>query len=342
MRLDQALFVPRVISYAPSWFCTAGCSHCFLSHEARKQDNYSDLVLNALLADLPSAIRVVAINGGEPLERAARTWWILEKIHSKSRLTSLVTNGSWAQDQSRVRRFLEDSYSLGLRGLAISYDDYHHVSIPERCLIDLVENAAALGISVRIKGVGKSFSRRMQILAGKCDILKNAKGMENYNLQRVGNARRRKADIVFSGAVDHCLGLREPWLTPGGDVFACCSPAALSEKNSPLYLGNVLKAPLSGLMENASRDLFRAALVAFGAIELCQVLGVATHGATGDTQCERCLSILSNDRIVREIRAELDRSPSVKKEVVARVILLESLGHLDLGPEFREPESSLE
>jgi hypothetical protein len=220
----------------------------------------------------------------------------------------------------------------GLRAISISYDKYHEPRVSADQLIRIVQLSADLGIAVKIKGVGSGALRNQVELVESGVIAGGSTSVETFALQRILGSAEMPSDIVSEIPVDHCLGPREPWVTPDGELFLCCSPVVLAGEHSPLHLGSIRRQPLRQLLWQSSTDLLTRAIIALGVAGISKLLNYSLP--KDSTRCEVCLSLMSDREVVNSLRAMISSDRGLRKTIVGRILVLEAGGCLELHQAF--------
>lgn len=318
----EPIFSHQRIAAAPSWNCDARCLHCFLPDDLREGDSFDPRVFDSVLEGLPAHVRVIGFTGGEPFLHLERFYGLLNKVRATGRVSTVITNALWSQDWGRAAEVLRRAFSLGLRGISISMDEYHRPVLPLPAAVRLLRQASELGMVVGLQGVGTNARetihramRRSKLPAGD-----DTGGL--VNLERVGAAERLKHEDIPSRELGSCMNALDPLVTPGGKVYSCCSARLAQISNPVLLRGTVRQRPLGEMLESASRDYLLAAIVVLGPGGLARLLGMNPN--EGATRCEVCLNILEDRAALADLRRHIHNSLDLRKEIVGRHLVLEN------------------
>jgi MoaA/NifB/PqqE/SkfB family radical SAM enzyme len=331
---ELPIFTYRELTLSPSHYCESRCRHCFIPPADRQRDDYHGPLIKAALSSLPRSIRTVCITGGEPFDRRDRLFEMIRSINDRNRLATVVTNGAWARDWLAGEKTLEIVKQEGLHGLVVSLDDYHRPALPAESARRLLEKANALGLQIRLRGVG----RRARLIAREIldDIPPEGQApiSELVCLDNVGQADALPADRVRDHNLNSCLGILGPHVQPDGRVLACCSTWAFEINNQVLVLGNLKEEGLDKILNRASRDYLLAALLVLGPRGLSQLLKKNTSlGAKIENSCAVCVALLNDRTSVSRLNELIAADKKLRKEIVGKCMLLEECHLKNFYPE---------
>jgi MoaA/NifB/PqqE/SkfB family radical SAM enzyme len=322
------------LGVATSWRCNADCAHCFVPEKQRLQGKYNRNLIDRILGDLPSAIRILSFTGGEPFLAPEYLLKEIEKVGRTRRKSTVVTNGLWLGRHVNAGSLLRKAYSAGLRTLSISCDSYHRSRLKKTEIIDLLRLARKIGLAVNIKGVGQGSCKVIQEIDKSGALIGQKDAIAYYDLDNVGNAANLPIDLVQNHNITRCSRIVYPFVTPTGDVYACCPTRIFEIQNDVLWLGNVGRKPMSDILDRSSRDYLLTALLALGPKELNKMIDVKVNLEKPRYQCELCVSLLNDASKVKEIRQRIARDRKLRKKIVGGYMIYEHCYRPGIHPLF--------
>ncbi len=330
----EPLFVHKLLSVAPSWYCDARCRHCFIPTVKRRADDFDPDVFEAILRGLPASVRVVGFTGGEPFALPGRFLDILERISATGRLATVITNGLWAVNWGQGEPLLTKAFRNGLKGISVSLDDYHRPALKVTQVVRTLRYARELGMAVNVRGIGKRARSMLEQVraSGVLDGQENSRRL--FSLVNIGQAKRLPGDQVRGRKRGGCLGALDPLVGPRGDVYACCSARLFEFANPVLLRGKVQTSSLVDILEVASRDYLLAALIAWGPFGLYKLLGGKSGSGRQVQPCELCVAMLNDPVTLEKLRERIGGDRELRKELVAWHMLFESSYRPGFLPQF--------
>ncbi len=322
MLTKEPIFRHKVFSIAPSWHCDSHCRHCFIQKNIRQRDTYTPAVVDAVLSDLPDDVAVIGITGGEPFLHPRRLLRLVERISQKGRKCGVVTNAQWTLNRARANRIISDLYQAGLGGIAISIDDYHVPSIPIENAVWLIKRAHEIGLFVEIKGVGRRAVSAINQCISNNELKTMVDRVETYTLDHIGEGAFLPRDRVGPDNQNACPTALVALVLPNGEVNACCSPYMFECHNRILTLGNVLKTPLSVILERAERSYLLAALISRGPAGFMRLAGIKVSPKEKDLHpCQLCVRALSDPAVVAIVTKRIAGDLELRKELMGTTML---------------------
>lgn len=289
-----------------------------------------------MLARLPASVRAVAITGGEPLLRPKRLNVILEKILKSGRYSSVVTNGLWARDPKIVAQVLKNAHHSGLRGIAVSIDDYHRPELPIQSLKYIIQSVVELGMAVRLKGVGRGAARKIRYYSKALGIPLGRADRILHDLDRVGHGEKIDNDIPSQPRTS-CLALLDPFVMPDGKMVACCTTQSMEFQNRLLQRGSLLERPIDKILQETSSDYRIAAIIVLGPLGIARRMGWSVDRRL--SRCDLCASLFRTPDSVRQFTKRISDDREFRKEIVGRIMMVESRDMPRLMPEFEKGPS---
>ncbi len=306
------------IEMMPSLRCNANCSHCLFSPEQRSAGRFDKNLFMKVFRSFLSVHRV-GFTGGEPFYDLDILFSLAKRANRKHKIFTIVTNGLWTKSCD-AEKLLRELKSLGLSGLAVSYDYYHHPRIEKRELFALLDTAAQLGIRINVKCCG----RRMREFVLEIKRRYKRKNIpilvEWFSLDRSASWRSRKTDSTKRGSSNSCNQLGRPLLFYDGTIYACCSVETLRMDNDWLIRGNAKKRPLADILRESERDFRLIAIAALGPAGLARLAGARYD--INRTGCENCVRILNDYESRKKIENKLKTDRELRKKIVGRFMLL--------------------
>jgi MoaA/NifB/PqqE/SkfB family radical SAM enzyme len=318
----EPIFRHKLIAIAPSWHCNSLCRHCFIQKNIRQRDTYTPAVVDAVLSDLPETVAAIGITGGEPFLHPRRLLRLVQRISQRGRTCGVVTNAQWTLNSERANRIISDLRQAGLGGIAISIDDYHVPSIPIENAVWLIRRAHELGLSVEIKGVGHRAVSAINQCISNNELKTMVDSVETFTLENIGEGAFLPRDRVGPYNQNACPMALAAEVFPNGEVNACCSPYMFECHNRILTLGNVLKTPLSVILERAERSYLLAAVISRGAAGVMKIAGIKVSPKEKDLHpCQLCVRALSDPEVVSKVTKRIAGDLELRKELVGKTML---------------------
>ncbi|NMB76856.1 MAG: radical SAM protein [Myxococcales bacterium] len=310
----------RSIAIATSWACDATCRHCFIPRTIRSRSVCDERMIRTVIRGLPDWIRVVSFTGGEAFLDPGRFLRLLQCTRDTGRASTVVTNGLWSRRAHHLDRILDRAHQKGLRGLAVSFDAYHHPAITVEEVSTLARACNRANILVKVRGVGARSQSMLRAVLKKKKAGIQIERDGAYDLDNVGEALVLPPDRLKKPRGAPCETVLSPLLTPEGRLMACCSSRIFHMARWPLVLGDVRREAIGDILERSSRDLLLAGILVLGPDRLARMAGKDKDWGAGMFQCERCVSLMNDEATTTVL---LEKLEARKKEIVARVMLYE-------------------
>ena len=122
--------------------CPAACRHCLYACSPKRDSDYitKQSANNICKLLILGGCRSVHIGGGEPFLNFDRLIVLLEAAKKAGiRVEYVETNGFFAEDEDRVKRYLRALFEAGVNTLCISLDPFHAEYVPFALPLRLAE-----------------------------------------------------------------------------------------------------------------------------------------------------------------------------------------------------------
>ena len=309
---------PRVIGFLFTLRCTATCRHCCFKCNPRRTEKMSldDALFFVREVAGMNDLSGISLTGGEPFREYEDWQAVLGEGGANSLKARIVTNCFWATDTRRANEMLAPLIDQGLSELSVSYDQVHQEFVPREHVSTAVKVALDLGLKVVIStttlnGNIADYMHQVQndlalpphehlyIMPGY--IAPNGRALECfpkksfcYTTGETVSGKRLKE------MCPHVI--REPIITPSGDVAVCCSPstATLTGFVESFVIGNLHEKPLKEILIDLENDLIFNIIMLEGPWALYQLIKEKEPTIIPDNNfvniCDLCFKILNNPR----------------------------------------------
>lgn len=324
--------------------CTIACPHCIVNAGPhRKEEMQAEDAMRWL--DEIKAFNEgkpfptgISVTGGEPFYNIRLLKQVTDYAGKLGFIVSVVTNAYWAETREKALEVLEGLKAIQM--VSVSTDPYHQESIP----FSSVKNAIyACKKLERVYNVALATeSDQDEIYLNLMDDLLEI--TEKQNIQTtyivpVGRAAIHadpaKYQLSAEPAAAACSMASFPVIFPNGDIIACIGPPIVLPSYTPLYLGNLRKEDLGGILGRAEENFILHAIRIFGPKMLVDLLNENGYGHLlpasyiAQCPCDVCFKLFS----VREVCQALERifgGDYLKKKVsYGRFYYLEETAMLD-------------
>ena len=272
-------------------------------------------------------LMLVGFSGGEAFLYLKEMKAIAGYVAGKYGLPSVAaTNAFWATTPEKAETLLRSLYSLGLRQLLISVDDFHQEWIPLERVKNCVTVAQSLRITCTLQCVVTESSKKMDYYL---EALGVTPGEHLFASQipctPAGWAATKlpSSDFALHPGIpkDYCTMLQALTVQPEGTVHLCCGPTFTVDA---LAAGNLHDEDLPSIIEKAEwNPIFNALALGNGPCHLAQAL--AEQGASDflmpsyATSCDACQHILGRPGVAALLNQKLE--PQAPELFLKRTIL---------------------
>jgi radical SAM protein with 4Fe4S-binding SPASM domain len=230
----------------------------------------------------------ISITGGEPLLEPELTQTYVKHATELGISTEIVTNGFWAETEKAAIKMIESLKLQGLDILNLSLDDFHQEFIPYQSVKNACMAAKSLGFKfiimttttknneIKINTIIETLKElKIQVLGGPRIRNPDALLIETP-VTPIGRASKlSEFESLLISEVKCGEVLQDIGVGPDGSVYPCCSALAFKK-----VLGNINKASLESILENAYTDPFCSSIMA----------GVDVSGSF-TSKCHACISL---------------------------------------------------
>jgi organic radical activating enzyme len=312
--------------------CTAACRHCLVEAGPHRKE---EMRLDHALAWIEQArmyrdahIEALALTGGEPFYNVENLAQISAHGRRLGFVVSVVTNAFWASTRDEALRALAQLPAV--QALTISTDVYHQEAIPFACVRNAVEAARELKrvYNIAVCTDSEEDPRFQKVIEDLAAIGETESVRVSITLP-VGRAQKEVRSSAYSTApeptVCACPVASSPVIFPNGDVIGCIGPLLTLPPKHPLFLGNLLREPLSEVLDRAERNPVLHAIRVWGPHKLVSLLKEHGFGAIlpaqyiCDASCDACYKLLSDERIVAALEEIFEDERLLQTVAYARV-----------------------
>ena len=221
-------------------------------------------------------------------------------------IVRLVTNAWWAFTYRSAYEFLSQLYSIGLKELNISYDDFHSRYIPAYKVKNAIEAAVDLGLSTCIAIIKHKYSIISEETVLKyleitdMDIIRKVKIITDY-FQPLGRGKYLSCSLPTNKNNKYRIPcneiLKSIGVLPNGDVLACCGHIISEKIRRYLTLGNIHNDDLISMFRRARRNILYWWLFYKGPYHILRTLNASIPCFS---TCHCCYILLSKyiDRLI--------------------------------------------
>lgn len=318
---------PRVIGMLITLRCNAACKHCCFSSNPNRIDVMpleEALMYVDQIADT-KALRGISITGGEPFVEYATLSAIVKHAGLYGLKSRIVSNCFWASTREKAYRKLETLVDNGLSELSVSFDATHEEYVKKKNVKNAVEVALELGLKVVISTVIPNgdiakHAQKVQtdlalpqheslfIMPGY--IVPSGESIKHFSLESLslvdGSTENGKR---LHHSCPHVI--REPIITPSGDLAACCSPSSATHKgfDESYVIGNLHDTHISDLLSKLENSLIFNAIMMDGPWKLFQIVERVDPNVMKRKKfiniCDLCYQLMSNASALKIIQDEL-------------------------------------
>lgn len=340
---------PRVIGFLITLKCNVRCKHCCFHSGPDRSDSMSRAqALNYVRqVAMVGYLRGISITGGEPFLDYSLLRDVIYEV-GKHRLSArVVSNCFWAVSPARATAKLTPLVENGLKELSVSYDAAHEEFVRRERVTYAIEAALALGLKVVVSTVhpngemaqhieritaelGLPQHPRLYIMPGY--IVPSGRAVEHFDLS---NLALVDGDTSDGARLKHPCPhvIREPIITPSGDLAACCSPSTAIRTgfNKHYVIGNLKERQLSELLNELEQSLVFNAIMVEGPWALRQMVEDVDSSAIKRKSfiniCDLCQQVMGSER-AREILR--DRLPERELTIWLKKLALNAYADGDL------------
>ena len=316
---------PRVIGFLITLKCNAACQHCcFESGPKRTESMTRDQALSYVrqVAEV-GYLRGISITGGEAFLDYALLRDVIREAGTHGLSARVVSNCFWALSPERARAKLTPLVGHGLTELSVSYDAVHEEFVRRERVRFAVAAALELGLKVVVSTVHANgnmddhISRiqdelelpendRLFIMPGY--IVPSGRASQQFSVESLALVDGEQPEGArLRRPCAHVI--REPIITPNGDLAACCSPSTAIRTgfNGNYVIGSLQDRHLADLLDDLETNTVFNSIMIDGPWRLFEMVEQRDPSAIKRKKfvniCDLCQQVMSNPR-AREILAE--------------------------------------
>jgi pyruvate-formate lyase-activating enzyme len=303
--------------------CNATCEHCcFECHPNRNKQMTQHQVIDYIhqIGGVED-VHLIAVTGGEPFSAYPLLLKAIEEAGRQGLNSRIVTNGYWATSAKRAHERLAPLVDRGLVSFNISYDSLHAPYVEQDRVKQAVETALDFGLEVVIshsslrgpregdkkmifESLGFTEDDPISLIQGI--ITPSGRARKTYSLNQVSlvDGEKKEGHRLH----DVCTYvLREPVITPDGDLFACCGTTVATRTGfrKEFLIGNLDERPLTELLQDLEYDPLFNALMLEGPWQLYQILKPIEPGLIKRQRfvniCDLCEQIVCNQKAIEKL-----------------------------------------
>lgn len=258
--MNDQIFVPEKITIFITNQCNIRCKHCFVNPLLTKNDVMEyELFKDILCVANKWGVKNIKISGGEPFLFWNEIKHYLNSIKNDEITYCICTNAFWAKNNCETENIIKEMNNVGIKRIEISTDSYHQEFIPIENIIRCIKYAQQYNIKVIVTICGKKKEDELVTIYKVIKILNNKRDIHFQYVASFGAALNNSINNTISSNFFRnlrCTQVRQPVITCGGDVFACCGPSLVVEEGSKLYLGKFSSKDSDGLLNRLRTDNF--------------------------------------------------------------------------------------
>lgn len=278
----------KVLGIVTTFECPIQCRHCIFDCGPSRQETMKlDDIKNIVCQASDAGIKSIAFTGGEPFLHFSSLEKGISFAKKHNIISSVATSSYWASDYEKAVTLLKKLKNVGLQRLSISTDDFHVAYVPLEFVRNSIQAALTSDIKVEIQcaiGANTTIDRSYLIRKLELEEMGSLLGTEipliETNVLRLGRATRyiSKGELLFSSEKNLArpcpFVIRNPTITPDGNVSACCGFGAANPHGfDPLFLaGNLKEKPLNKILNTMENDLLFNCLGIEGPYSLLKIL----------------------------------------------------------------------
>ena len=272
-------------------------------------------LVSRCLDDFPRlGVDSVVVSGGEPMAFFPEMCQLAALAKERHVSTQICSNGFWATNLDRARKYLSELQSAGLVHLLLSTDRFHLQFVPVERVILAANAASALGISCQIAVPALASDFQALSLLSRLRARTDA-AVFTHPVHPIGRGANLPPSSLRwpAPAMDGCSLLGHIEIDWDGTV-SCCPPSADFGGSNPLVLGNATDVSLHTLLRRFERTPIFHIISNYGPLGLRYLLegvGVSTGIDPGTRvhECHLCQSITGSkwlfDEFMRRTGASL-------------------------------------
>lgn len=333
------LNIGLVITYR----CPIACPHCILKAgpDRREEMKREDVInwINQAAAYNGRQILSVCFTGGEPFFDVEKLREISAFAASRGMISTVVTNGFWAESRHSAVKILESLPHLKV--ISVSADQHHLAQMP----FARVKNALLAAKDLNLFYTAAVCTENVQdpTYLDICNQLADIIGRERINTvitfpvgrarEMGGAGRYEMTDSPPSGA---CTVASTATIFPDGRVYACMGPVLDIGESHPLMLGDLKEQSLEEVLDGAELNSILHIIRVWGPARLIDLLkkrgysGILPNQFVKNSICTLCYTLMS-ERAVREALVELAQDQTLLETTAyARLFYLNERRMLDL------------
>jgi MoaA/NifB/PqqE/SkfB family radical SAM enzyme len=330
---------PKVLGLFLTYRCPSLCRICCVNAGPSRKEIMK--VEDALLYVRQAAsvgVNTISLTGGEPFLCYEN---MLKVCHYASQLgleVNVLTNCSWATNESTTMRKLEKLKRSGLSKITINADNFHQEYVPLERVKLCFKTSRKIGLDTELRCIVTKNTERMKYFVEKIGALEEEGVVKNeFPAIPVGRGVGLDRDILlYPPMTSPCpFVLRIMAIEPNGDLAACCGVGGFTP---PLIVGNIKKHGLSRLLAMADQEVLYSCLSFYGPGTLLEIIKEKGHKLNvADKHVDRChvcfdlLSHVENRSAVGEVLKLIDDELSLTKILSEIVNELPPLGQPEKG-----------
>jgi MoaA/NifB/PqqE/SkfB family radical SAM enzyme len=315
----------RVIGFLINLKCNAACKHCCFSSGPDRTDAMSRSEALSYVRQVAEVegLKGISITGGEAFLAYPLLVEMTAELAKHNLRARAVSNCFWAKTPRIATRRLRPLFDNGLTELSVSYDAVHEEFVQAERVQFAVKAALDLGMKVVVSTVvlNGSISEhterikkelnlprhdRLFIMPGY--IVPNGRAAHYFPLNSLAlvNGYDRSGGRLRSPC-PHVI--REPIVTPGGDVAACCRPSSATRVgfDHHFIVGNLRQQHLSDIVAALDDEPIFNTIMMEGPWRLFDLVEredpTVMKRKTFVNICDLCQSVLRNEKAQEIIRA---------------------------------------
>lgn len=321
--------LPNTLSLLTTYYCTASCRNCCFECNQNRKGKMSFEQMKSYITRCTESfptIKLVVFSGGECFSLKNDLGKAVKFAHDKGLMTRAITNGYWANTYEKALLVLKNMKELGLDELNLSTGDDHQKWVPFANIVNALKASAELNLICLVNveaNPNSAFSEKdlydheelkKYIQDKKIGISSGIwipfdpedKTRRDTNYKEILKYRCLPRPILPQG----CNSLFESIpIDPEGNVYACCGLACMRVKY--LKIGNVDKDHIEEVYTKQFDDFMKIWSYVDGPKfilnKIAKDMGEAEIINADMHNCEACLLLFNNPRILNYIRLNINK-----------------------------------
>ncbi|MCL2718858.1 MAG: radical SAM protein [Lachnospiraceae bacterium] len=293
--------------------CNIKCRHCSDIEMDLPDAKQADVIEWIKQIANSKSIKRVSFLGGEPFLCFNELINYIKFANSLGLLTTIVTNGYWAQTEEKVDSILREL--AGLDSMIVSSDKYHLEFVDKKIVDNLINGCIKNNIdaSINITAANKNEGEEIKSLymnSYSKSVFINISPMFFYGAAK--NLEIEKFNYFYQPQLlkDYCE-IRSHTIDCEGKIYACCA-AVLGNLTNFLYLGDLAVESYETIIERRDKSLLFHFYDNYGPSGLAKIISESpfkdnfcemsfSHG------CELCRWVLNNKNMSNYVLQELEK-----------------------------------